>query len=82
MVKFTSIRVLLAIIVIRYLEVYQVDFKNAFLNGDLNEIIFMEQLDGQVLERQEKLVCKKIFIWAKVKLKNLVPKVKQFHCRK
>jgi hypothetical protein len=58
MVKFTSIKVLLAIVVIRYLEIYQVDFKSAFLNGDLKEVIFMEQPDGQVLEGQEKLVCK------------------------
>jgi hypothetical protein len=37
---------LLAIIVIRDLEVYQVDFKNAFLNGDLKEFIFIKQPDG------------------------------------
>jgi glutaredoxin-related protein len=33
-VKFTSIRVLLVIDVLRDLEIYQVDFKSAFLNGD------------------------------------------------
>jgi hypothetical protein len=57
MAKFTPIRVLLAIVAVRYLQVYQVDFKNAFLNGDLKEVISMEQLDGHILERQEKLVC-------------------------
>jgi len=45
-------------IVIRDLEVYQGDFKSAFLNGDLEEVIFMEQRNGQVSERQKKLVCK------------------------
>ncbi len=55
--KFISIKVLLVIVAIRYLEVHHVDFKSAFLDGDLNEIIFMEQPDGQV-EGQEKLVCK------------------------
>jgi hypothetical protein len=58
MVKFTSIKLLLAIVVIRDLEVYQVDFKSAFLSGDLEEIIFMEQPNGHVLKGQEKLVCK------------------------
>jgi hypothetical protein len=46
MVKFTYIRMLLAITVIKDLEIYQVDFKNAFLNGDLDETIFVKQLDG------------------------------------
>jgi hypothetical protein len=40
------------------LEVYLVDLKRAFLNGDLKEVIFMKQHNGQVLKRQEKLVCK------------------------
>jgi hypothetical protein len=45
-VKFTSIKLLLAIVVIRDLEVYQVDFKSALLSGDLEEVIFMEQPNG------------------------------------
>jgi hypothetical protein len=49
---------LLAIVAIRNLEMYQVDFKSAFLNRDLNEIIFMEQPDGQVLKGKEEFVCK------------------------
>ncbi len=48
---------LLVIVAIRYLEVHHVDFKSAFLNGDLNEAIFTKQPDGQV-EGREKLVCK------------------------
>ncbi len=51
MVKFISIKLLLAIIVIKDLEVYQIDFKSAFLSGDLEEVIFMEQPNRQVLER-------------------------------
>jgi hypothetical protein len=58
MVKFTSIKLLLAIIVNKDLEVYQIDFKNAFLSGDLEEVICMEQHNGQVLKRQEKIICK------------------------
>jgi hypothetical protein len=58
MVKFTSIKLLLVISVIKDLEVYQIDFKSALLSGDLEEIIFMGQHNGHVLERQEKLFCK------------------------
>ncbi len=36
MVKFTSIIVLLIVTTIKDLEIYQVDFKNAFLNGNLD----------------------------------------------
>jgi hypothetical protein len=46
MVKFTSIIVLLIVTTIKNLEIYQVDFKNAFLNGNVDETIFMEQLNG------------------------------------
>ncbi len=56
MVKFSSIKLLLAIVVIRDLDIYQVDFKSAFMTDDLEEVIFVEQHDGQVLEGQEKFV--------------------------
>jgi hypothetical protein len=58
MVKFSFIKLLLAIVVIRDLDIYQVDFKSAFTIDDLEEVIFIEQHDGQVLEGQEKLVWK------------------------
>jgi len=32
--------------------------QKCILNGDLNEIIFMEQPDGQVLKGKEEFVCK------------------------
>jgi hypothetical protein len=76
-VKFTSIRVLLAIVAIKNLGRYQVDFKNAFLNGDLDETIFMKQLDGHVFKGDEEFVCKlQKSIWSKVEFKNLVLKAK------
>lgn len=58
MVKFTSIKMLLIVAAIKNLEIYQVDFKNAFLNGNLNETIFMEQFNGHVLKAKEEFVCK------------------------
>jgi hypothetical protein len=77
MVKFTSIRMLLAIATIKDLEIYQVDFKNAYLNGDLNETIFMKQLDRQVFKGEEEFVCKlQKSIWANVKFKKSVLKTR------
>jgi len=44
--KFASICSMFAIIVALDSEVHQMDIRNIFLNGGLNETIFMEQLEG------------------------------------
>jgi len=56
--RLTSIRVLFAIASIYNLHVHQMDVKTAFLNGDLDEEIYMEQPEGFVLLGNEKKVCK------------------------
>ncbi|KAI3755705.1 hypothetical protein L1987_55511 [Smallanthus sonchifolius] len=56
--RITSIRLVLAIAAIRNLEVHQMDVKTAFLNGNLEEEIYMEQPEGFVAIGQEKKVCK------------------------
>ena len=56
--RINSIRMVLAIAALRNLEVHQMDVKTAFLNGDLNEEIYMEQPEGFVAPGQEKKVCK------------------------
>ena len=56
--RITSIRMILAIAALRNLEVHQMDVKTAFLNGDLEEEIYMEQPEGCVAPGQEKKVCK------------------------
>ena len=58
MARITSIRVLLALASIYKLIVHQMDVKTAFLNGDLDEEVYMEQPEGFVLPRNEKKVCK------------------------
>ena len=51
--RINSIRMVLAIAALKYLEVHQMDVKTAFLNGDLNEEIYMEQPEGFSAPGQE-----------------------------
>jgi hypothetical protein len=45
---------LIAIATINNLKVHQIDIKIAFLNCDIDEEIYIEQLEGFVVNRQEK----------------------------
>ena len=58
MTRINSIRMVLAIAPLRNLEIHQIDVKTTFLNGDLDEEIYMEQLEGFSTTSQEKKVCK------------------------
>ena len=57
-VKYTSIRTLSAIVNQLDLELHQMDVSTAFINGDLQEEIYMKQPEGYVKQGQENLVCK------------------------
>ena len=57
-VKHTSIRVMLALVAHRDLELEQLDVKTTFLHGNLEEEIFMEQPEGFKKPGTENLVCK------------------------
>ena len=50
--RITSIRVLLAIAALHNLEVHQMDIKTIFLNGELDEEIYMEQSEGFIVPGQ------------------------------
>ena len=56
--RYTSIRSLLAIANQLNLEVHQMDVSTAFLNGELEEEIYMSQPEGYEKEGEEELVCK------------------------
>ncbi|MCQ7056692.1 hypothetical protein M9Y08_18120, partial [Clostridioides difficile] len=53
-----SIRILLAIAAHMDYEIWQMDVKTAFLNGSLEENIYMKQPEGFIAKGQEHLVCK------------------------
>ncbi|WOH01606.1 hypothetical protein DCAR_0520990 [Daucus carota subsp. sativus] len=53
-----SIRVVLGLVASLNLELEQMDVKTAFLHGDLEEEIYMEQPEGFKVPKKEHLVCK------------------------
>ena len=58
MARLTTIRVLLSLAASHGLLVHQMDVKTAFLSGELDEEIYMEQPYGFVIDGQEGKVCK------------------------
>jgi hypothetical protein len=57
-VKMSSIRVILSLAASLSLEIDQFDVKTAFLHGNLEEEIYMEQPDGFKAKGKESLVCR------------------------
>src|SRR5579859_6948889 len=58
-VKLASIRILLAIAAIHGLEIHQMDVVTAFLAGELEEEIYMEQPEGfKVGSKEDDLMCR------------------------
>ena len=54
----TTIRILIVLASIHNLVIHQMDVKNSFLNGDLDEEIYMEQPKGFIVKGKEHNVCK------------------------
>jgi Reverse transcriptase (RNA-dependent DNA polymerase) len=55
--RFESLRLLLALAALEDWEIHQMDVKSAFLNGVLDEEIYMEQPQGFISTGQETKVC-------------------------
>ncbi|KAG8501467.1 hypothetical protein CXB51_003773 [Gossypium anomalum] len=55
-VKHSSIRALLGIVAMHDLELEQLDVKTAFLHGELEEDIYMQQLEGFIVSEKEDYV--------------------------
>ena len=58
MVRLESVRALIAMSVQQGLQLHQVDVATAFLNGELEEEVYMEQPEGFVVPGKEHLVCR------------------------
>ena len=56
--KKDSLRIIMALVAHFDLELHQMDVKTAFLNGNLDEDIYMEQPEGFAKKGNEDLVCK------------------------
>ena len=57
-VKHSSIRALLAFVAMEDIKLYQLDVKTAFLHGELEEEIYMKQLEGFEVKGKENYVCR------------------------
>uniref|UniRef100_A0A2N9EYJ2 Integrase catalytic domain-containing protein n=1 Tax=Fagus sylvatica TaxID=28930 RepID=A0A2N9EYJ2_FAGSY len=57
-VRIQSIRAILSLVAFFDFELYQMDVKTAFLNGDLEEDVYMEQPEGFISKGDENKVCK------------------------
>lgn len=56
-VKHTSIRILLVVVAKKDWELEQLDVKTAFLHGELEETVYIAQLEGFVSPGDEGKVC-------------------------
>jgi len=56
--RLTTIRTSIAMAAFYGLIIHQMDIKTTFLNGELEEEIYMNQPDGFVVNDRESMVCK------------------------
>jgi len=56
--KKDSLRIVLALVAHYDLELHQMDVKTVFLNGDLEEDVYMDQPEGFEIKGKDQMVCK------------------------
>ena len=54
--RIISLQVLTTLTIVYDLQIHQMDFKTTFLNGDIDEEIYMDQPEGSVTSGKEKKV--------------------------
>jgi hypothetical protein len=77
--RIEAIRMFLAFACYKKFKVYQMDVKSTFLNGDLEEEVYVEQPEGFFLTDKKDYVCqiKEISVWDKTGSKSLVLQIRQ-----
>lgn len=75
--KMTSIRIIISIVSSKNLFLEQLDAKTTFLHGDLEEEIYMQQLEGFEVKGKDGFVCrlKKELVWPQIRSKAMVFKI-------
>ena len=61
-IRIRTIQMLMAIAALHNLKIHQMDVKTAFLIGELNKEIYMEQPEGFIVPGQEKKVLLNLFM--------------------
>jgi hypothetical protein len=68
-----SFRIIMALVAHYNLELHQMDVKITFLNGDLEENIYMAQPKGFVVKRKSNgMPPKEIDLWVKASFKTMI----------
>ena len=74
--KLTSIRLFISMTATHNWPLHQLDIKNAFLHGDLQEEVYMEQPPSFVAQGEwESLPSSQIFVWVETESMGLVWKI-------
>ena len=66
-----SLRIIMALVAHYDLELHQMDVKTVFLNGDLEENVYMAQPKGFVVEGKNGLPPKEIHLWIETSFKTV-----------
>jgi hypothetical protein len=56
--RYTSIRTIISLALVLGWKLHQMDVKTTFLNGQVEEVVYIEQQEGFVIHRKESHVCK------------------------
>ena len=72
--KMDSFMLVLAMFASKHWEVHHMDVKSTFLHRDLQEEIYMKQLEGYISDPTLGLQIKEIFVWFKTNPKSMVCK--------